>query len=58
MDIIIITEDKAIVLIPKKPLNNNVAITQMIIPIISTGKVLYQKSFPKTLPLKKFTNYL
>ena len=50
-------EDKGNALIPKKPLNNRVAIIQMIIPIISTGKVLYQKSFPKTLPLKTFTNY-
>ena len=55
--IITTTEDKGMALMPKKPLNNRVAIIQMIIPIISTGKVLYQKSFPKTLPLKTFTNY-
>ena len=32
---------------PKKPLNNKVKTTQIIIPITSTGNVLYQKSFPK-----------
>ena len=32
---------------PKKPPKIKVERTQIIIPIVKTGKVLYQKSFPK-----------
>lgn len=39
---------------PKNPLNNRVKIVQRIIPIVSTGNVLYQKSFPKIRSLKIF----
>ena len=37
---------------PKNPLNNRVKTVQRMIPIVSTGNVLYQKSFPKIRSLK------
>ena len=37
---------------PKNPLNNRVNIVHRIIPTVSTGNVLYQKSFPKIRSLK------
>ena len=49
----ITVKDKEIAGAPKKPLNNKVKTTQSIIPITSTGRVLYQKSFPKIRWLNK-----
>jgi hypothetical protein len=53
-EIIITVKDKEIADAPKKPLNNKVKTTQIIIPITSTGSVLYQKSFPKI----RWLNYI
>ena len=49
----ITVKDKEIAGAPKKPLNIKVKTTQSIIPITSTGRVLYQKSFPKIRWLNK-----
>lgn len=49
----IAAKDKEIAEAPKNPLNNKVKTIQIIIPITRTGRVLYQKSFPKILWLTK-----